>query len=303
MPELPEVETLVRELKTKLVNKTIKEIEVRNEKTVNPLSTRQFKARVKNKKITNLSRRAKVIVLDLNDKTHLVCHLKMTGQLIFQPKTGKIISGGHINPGEIQKDNLPNKFTRLIFTFTDNSKLYFNDLRKFGWLRHVATTEKDSLFKKTGVEPLGKSFTEKFLQAQFLKHPKKNIKQFLLDQEKIAGLGNIYVDESLFVAGINPNTKNKEISLKQTKKLHQAIKDILKMSIQKKGTTFSDYRRSDGKPGGFVPHLQVYGRVGKDCLKCKRKIKKIKVAGRGTHFCPGCQKETPIPTAVEMGAE
>ncbi len=288
MPELPEVETLRRELLRVLVNKKITKIEVHELKTIIPLSKQKLNTATKGRIIIALHRRAKILIIDLDNQNHILIHLKMTGQLIYRPQIGKMVVGGHPQPGGL--DNLPNKFTRVVINFSDRSSLYFNDMRKFGWLRYLPNHEKESTLEKIGPEPLTKAFTVSFLLAILKKYPKRNIKQLLLDQTIIAGLGNIYVDESLFASGINPNKKAGEITKKETAKLHQAIKNILKLSIKKKGTSFRDYRRSDGQRGGFVPYLKVYGRAGQPCLTCSQPIKKIRLAGRGTHFCLKCQK-------------
>lgn len=269
MPELPEVETLKRELAI-IVGKKFKSATV-------------FSRGLKNRKILDIERRAKILILHLSGDRRLLIHLKMTGQLIFVPKRGKMIIGGH------PQEN-PFKYTRAVFEFTDKSKLYFNDLRKFGWLKLLKPNEADELLNRHGVEPLGEQFSFPRFQTILKKYPNRKIKQLLLDQTLIVGLGNIYVDESCFRAKVRPTRPVKSLKVLEQKSLHRAIIEVLKLSISKKGTSAKNYVRADGTPGGFVPHLNVYGRKGEKCKRCKTGvIKKIKLNGRGTHFCENCQ--------------
>jgi formamidopyrimidine-DNA glycosylase len=266
MPELPEVETLKRELARVLPGRKIKAFQ-----------SDKFDLPLVGRKIISVDRRAKILIFTLSGKLTLLVHLKMTGQLVY----GKIM-GGH--PED------PAKYTRAIFTFTDNSQLFFNDLRKFGWLRLVDETELPQIFAETGVEPLAKQFTLAHFQDLLARYPKRKIKQLLLDQNLIAGLGNIYVDEACFGAGIRPTRLAKSLAPSEIARLYHAIIAVLKLAIQKKGTSFRNYRRAGGEPGGMVPHLQVYGRGKKECKVCGQPIEKIKLHGRGTHYCPRCQK-------------
>jgi formamidopyrimidine-DNA glycosylase len=277
MPELPEVETLKRELARVLVGKKLKDT---------------------GQKITGVERRAKVLMWHLSGGATILIHLKMTGQLVYIPAStpaspnrgerqggplaGKQIIGGH--PED------PTRHTRHIFYFSDGSRLLFNDLRKFGWIKTVPKTELPSIFKNTGPEPLEREFTLAKFKERLLSSPKRNLKALLLDQTVIAGLGNIYVDESCFRAGVKPTRVVGSLNEGEVAKLYQAIRAVLKLAIQKKGTSARNYVRSSGQPGGFVPYLNVYGRQGEKCKKCSTSIEKIKLAGRGTHFCPICQK-------------
>ncbi|MEK7652877.1 MAG: bifunctional DNA-formamidopyrimidine glycosylase/DNA-(apurinic or apyrimidinic site) lyase [Patescibacteria group bacterium] len=293
MPELPEVETLRRELVEAVKGKIIKSAEVRWAKMVRPLSEKEFDQKLKNKKITDVKRRAKILIFDLSGKDFLMVHLKLTGQLIFQKlkikgQKSKVFTGGH--PQKDGVDNLPNKFTHIIITFKDGSKLYFNDLRKFGWMRITDKEGIEKLSGEFGLEPLLKEFTLEKFKAIIKKYPKRKIKQILLDQTLIAGIGNIYADESAFDAGILPIRPAGKIKEAEANKLYQSIKKILKLSLSKKGTSADTYVQLNGQPGGFVPYLKVYGRKGEKCKKCDGMVKRIKVNGRGTHFCEKCQK-------------
>ncbi|MFA5736650.1 MAG: bifunctional DNA-formamidopyrimidine glycosylase/DNA-(apurinic or apyrimidinic site) lyase [Candidatus Paceibacterota bacterium] len=288
MPELPEVETLKRELAKALPGRQIKSVEVLWWKTVSPLSPEEFAKQMAGKKIVDISRRAKMLFINFADTTALAVHLKMTGQLIFEPKKGRAIGGGH--PDQALAEKQPTKHTRLIFEFKDDSKLYFNDLRKFGWVRLVTDQQMKQLIKPYGLEPLSKIFTDQALTDIFKHHPKRSIKKILLDQSLIAGLGNIYVDESCFQARLLPTKQALNLKPADLKRLRLAIIRILKFSIHHKGTSSKNYRRSNGSPGGFVPHLKVYGRENKPCKICGHPIQKITHASRGTHFCQHCQK-------------
>jgi len=290
MPELPEVETLKRELAKALKGKTIASAQVLWPKTVAPLSVTQFEKKIKGQKISDIERQAKILIINFSGPDALAFHLKMTGQLIFQPKTGKKIVGGHPASAKGYGEAKPDKYTRLVINFTDSSILYFNDLRKFGWARLVNDSQLTDLTKHIGVEPLSKFFTEQFLLDLFQRFPNRTIKQILMDQTLIAGIGNIYADESAFLAKILPTRKAGTVKTEQVKKLRQTIIDVLKLSISKKGTSSRNYRRSDGSMGGFVPHLYVYGRAGEPCKICETILKKIKHNGRGTVFCQKCQK-------------
>jgi len=288
MPELPEVETIVRDLNKKIHNQTIKNVVINYSKAILPLSPTTFNRRLKNNQIIKVTRRAKIIIIHLSDNLFLLIHLKMTGQLIYVPTQGKVIYGGHPQVGGGL--NLPNKYTRIIINFIDGSTLYFNDLRKFGWLKLVEKIKMDAMLKSHGPEPLSKHFSETTLKAIFSRYLNRTIKQTLLDQTLLAGLGNIYVDEACFLAKLKPDRKNSTLTKNEIEKLRNSIIAILKLAIKKKGTSAKNYLTASGTPGGFVKYLNVYGRAKDLCHVCNHPIEKIKHAGRGTHFCPQCQK-------------
>lgn len=303
MPELPEVETIARDLNEALRGLTIKDFKVINEKTrrIRPfLSTTEKKLRqaVIGRKIVKISRRAKMLVFNLDDNlpyakknsegVYLLAHLKMTGQLILIKPRGQSVIGGH--PIVSAEPELPNKFTRAIMTFSDNSFLYFNDIRRFGWLKIFNFEELKNELSSFGIEPLSKEFTANKLK-QILKHrAKTTIKQAIMDQKLLAGIGNIYADECLFAAKIKPQRRAGTLKPAEIVKLHNAIRKILRFSIAKRGTTLSDYRDGHGLPGGFVRFLKVYGRAGKPCKICGRPVNKGRLGGRSTHWCSVCQK-------------
>lgn len=286
MPELPEVQTVVSELNRKIKGKLIKLIEVRNPGSGLP-SPSILIAKTKGRKVKEVKRRGKLIDIDLGGDHNILVHLKMTGQLVYVAKTGKKISGGH------PIDNigvLPNKFSHVIINFTDGSILYFNDIRKFGWVKYATNIERDVARQRYGLEPFDKEYTLENFTAIIKRYPNRKIKQLLLDQEKISGLGNIYVDESLFASKILPTRLAGSLKSEEIKSLYKVIPKILEFAISKGGTTADNYVRTDGSKGEMVNFLKVYGRGGQKCLRCGNMVSKIKLGGRGTHYCQLCQK-------------
>ncbi|HNW55869.1 MAG TPA: DNA-formamidopyrimidine glycosylase [bacterium] len=289
MPELPEVQTIVNDLNDVLLNKKIVQLKVIDSKLalLKKSSTRE---RIINQKVINISRRAKNIIFLLANNYRLAVHLKMTGQLIWS-KNKQWLAGGHPTKDLAEnQQSWPNKSTRLILNFSNSSQLFFNDTRKFGWVKLMSPEEWQDYQQRLGVEPLTSLFTSKFLADLFKRHPRSKIKTLLLNQQYLVGLGNIYVDESLFAAKILPTRLAHSLKPQEIKALQENIKKILHLAITKRGTSFSDYRDGRGKIGNFSKLLKVYGRSGKPCPICQQPIRKIKLNGRGTHFCPICQK-------------
>jgi formamidopyrimidine-DNA glycosylase len=284
MPELPEVETIARDLHRVLVGQKISAIKSLDKKYSPVLSV--LKKAALNQPIKRVYRRAKMLIIDCG-KHFLVFHLKMTGQLIYRSKT-KTIAGGH--PIVSTGINVPNKFTRLVFSFKNSGILYFNDIRKFGWVKAVSVDEFDRLSALSGIEPLTEAFSFSVFQGILARRKKTSIKAALLDQKLVAGLGNIYVDEVLFKSGVRPSRRVNELTAAEQKKIWRSIPIILNKSIKERGTTFNSFLDPDGLRGNFVPHLKVYGRGGQTCKVCGQFIKKVRVAGRGTHYCAKCQK-------------
>lgn len=291
MPELPEVETITRQLVSKVKGLTIRDINVANKKSFlgNPKE-------IIGAKISNIYRWAKNIVIDLKPKmtlprcqyrVNLLIHLKMTGQLVFVDAKGRF-GGGH--PVPPFNDEVPNKYTRVSFDFSDGSHLYFNDIRKFGWIKLLTNENLEDAMKKVGPDPMASSFKLSELQQRLIKHKNKMIKPVLMDQSVIAGLGNIYAAEVCFRAGIMPTRKISTLSDKDFENLFKAIKYVLPMAIKYKGTSADAYVTLEGKKGSYYSKLWVYGREGEPCPKgCGGKVEKIQLAGRGTYFCPECQ--------------
>jgi formamidopyrimidine-DNA glycosylase len=286
VPELPEVETICADLRFKILNLTIKEVLLTSKAKVN-LEHSNFKEYLEGSDFKSINRIGKLMIFHLGSTDDvMLVHLKMTGQLIHQ-KGQNIVAGGH---SDVEFNvSLPDKFTRVTFMFSDGGKLYFNDLRRFGYLKIVDQAELSKVKKKFGIEPLTKNFTLANLKKALGKR-KTSIKAVLLNQQLIAGIGNIYADEACFDAGIRPGRKANKLTRQQAKKLHQSIQKVIKKAVETRGTTFNNYVDANGNQGGFLKHLKVYKRAGQPCKKCKTILKRTKVAGRGTVFCSRCQK-------------
>ena len=295
MPELPEVETIRRDLEKKIINKKIVDVEILNKKTVHG-NNQVFLDILKNNKIKRIERIGKLIIFDLADgKNFLFVHLKMTGQLIYTRADTKIIAaGGHSEewgkPRHItEKFDSFNKYARVIITFVDKTRLYFNDLRVFGYMKIDNKIAKDKIIKDFGIEPFTENFTLNNF-ANIFENRRISLKAILLNQKLIAGIGNIYADEICFRAKIRPDKSVSILTKQEMNKLYLAIPHILKKAIKNRGTTFNNYVDAEGRRGSFVRYLQVYGRGGQDCKKCRGQLKKIKLSGRGTVYCETCQK-------------
>lgn len=286
MPELPEVETVRRDLTRVLIGVPIVGVEAFHTKTIGPLTAAQLTKKLAGQSIKNIDRIGKLLILEISgiDEVILV-HLKMTGQLIYQAGE-EILAGGHSLAESIA--TLPNKHTRVIVTFKNGTQLFFNDLRLFGYWKIVDRAELAVVKSGYGIEPLTPNFTwSNFKQA--LVGRKTNIKALLLNQTIIAGLGNIYVDEALWRAKILPSRRVNALREGELKKLWQACHEVIELGVKHRGTTFNHFVDGHGQKGGFLEFLEVYGKKGQPCSRCKTPIKKISLAGRGTHFCPQCQ--------------
>lgn len=297
MPELPEVETIRRDLASVILKKKIIELKLNDDKVLKNDKSFFIEAFL-SRDIVSVSRRGKLLIFEISKKrgesetNYLLTHLKMTGQLIFINKNEKIV-GGHSESNDSFKGAvggaLPNKHTRAEIVFAGGSKLFFNDLRRFGYLQIVSERELLRIKSENyGPEPLSTELNIEYL-SKILKKRSSSIKALLLNQKLIAGLGNIYVDEALFLAGIRPVREGGSLSLMERKKLLAAINNVIEKAIENRGTTFNNYLDSRGRKGNFSSLLNVYGRKGKPCNKCGNVIEKIKLAGRGTHFCLKCQ--------------
>ena len=250
---------------------------------------RTFRRQLRGQRIGSLARRGKLLIVELEGSNrYLLLHLKMTGQLIYRHGT-HVIAGGH-SQGAMSIEDLPNKYTHLIFTLSDGAQLFFNDLRQFGYVKVVNAQQKEDELSVYGVEPLAEAFTPALLLER-LAARRVPVKSVLLDQSVIAGLGNIYVDEVCFYAGVRPDRPAHQLTRQEAAALHRGIRHILRLAIKHRGTTFNNYRDAHGRRGNFVRRLNVYGRTHELCRRCKRgKIVKTKLAGRGTHYCPHCQR-------------
>lgn len=279
MPELPEVETIRRVLEPSVTDDKITEIFIRQNRMIRGQSLYFFKQELTGRQILKVDRRGKYLIFRLNHKIFLV-HLGMSGQIIRT--TDNSVSQNTSFP-------LPDKHTHLTLWLSSGTVLYFRDPRMFG--RYILSDPNDEsrLFSNLGPEPLGPQFTPSGLY-QDLRKRTASIKALLLSQKIVAGLGNIYVDESLFRAKINPAKPGGQISKKQTKILHESIKLVLTEAVNAGGTSISDFQDPEQRIGNYQNHLQVYGKKGKSCPHCGTIIIKENLAQRGTHWCPRCQK-------------
>jgi len=287
MPEMPEVETVVRQLLPNILNKEIGSIEVLAEKSVGRDS--DFEEKLRGDSFAALHRIGKLMIFSLNKKSDhkLLGHLKMTGQMIYADSKGSLAGGGHtLTETDL---NLPHKHTRIIFRFTDGSKLYFNDMRLFGYMKLETNEKVQDIRDAYGIEPMTPNYTWENFQKIFEKR-KTNLKALLLNQKIISGLGNIYVDEACFRAKVNPQRLVATLTMPEKKSLFKECSDVMEESINMGGTTFYDFMKADGGKGRYSDFLQVFDRKGQNCIDCDTPIEKIKWTGRGTHFCPRCQK-------------
>lgn len=283
MPELPEVETIKKTLQKAVLGKTVKEIEVKKTKIFQG-NTQE----VIGKRIEGIERRGKMIIIWLSGNKALLIHLKLTGQLVWVPTAGETVS--FLHPIPFAGNKLPGKTTHVIFKI-NGGKLFYNDLRQFGWIKVIEQTEAEREKEKLGIEPFEKEFTGEYLQKVFSRTAKP-IKLVLMDQEKIAGIGNIYANEALFEAGILPTRPAKSLEKKEIEKLREAILQVLADGIKYGGSSATDeaYIKPTGEPGEYQFHFRVYQREGKECKRCGGLIRRINLGGRGTFFCPKCQQ-------------
>lgn len=287
MPELPEVETIRLGLSKMLPGHCVNSVKSDWQKSF-PNAESDVNRFLVHSKIIHVRRRAKVLIIDLDSKYSLIIHLKMTGQLVFRSESA-VFGAGH--PSNSLVGKLPDKSTRVIFDLGE-AKLFFNDQRKFGWVRLIPTIEIENIdfFRKLGPEPLESDFTADNFTERIKKRPNSSIKPVLLDQTVIAGVGNIYADESLWGAKIHPLTKVKDLKTSNFKELFRCLQEVLKLSIKKGGSTDKNYINAEGKKGSYLEFANVFRRQNLPCPRCGTTIEKIRVAGRGTHICPNCQK-------------
>jgi formamidopyrimidine-DNA glycosylase len=288
MPELPEVETVRRGLHALIIDKVV-QTETHDTPKGFPNSVSDVKAFLLGATVKDVRRRAKVLLIDLDSQYSLVIHLKMTGQMVFRGE--QVFGAGHPNDSLI--GDLPDKSTRVTVTFTDKSHLYFNDQRKFGWMRLVPTIEIPNIdfMQRVGPEPLSDEFTPAIFIKRIQKRANTTIKAALLDQTVLAGVGNIYADESLWGAKIHPAQRVKDVPEYKLKTLYSELRYVLNLAIEKGGSTDRNYVNAEGKKGSYIDFARVFRREGKDCPRHPGSlIIKTRVAGRGTHTCPKCQK-------------
>lgn len=312
MPELPEVESIRLGLEKVLLNEKFLGIDIMNGKivsshsnirTVNQSKMEEFENGVQNKKIISLKRRAKNLIIEFEDRSIILIHLKMTGQLVFEKNKalpgekekekmkGKVT--GKIVRAALENDTLklPNKHTQIAFTVT-NGMLYYNDVRKFGYVLYYKDLEnanRTGHFENIGLDPFEKAFTEKYLKEE-LKKKSRKIKEILLDQSIVTGAGNIYSDEICFASKILPDRNCNSLKEEEIKALYKNIKDILKKAISRGGSSVSNYLLADGSRGNYAKEHKVYGRGGLPCKRCKRELERMSISTRTTIYCKNCQK-------------
>jgi formamidopyrimidine-DNA glycosylase len=273
MPELPEVETMVLTLRPRLVGRTFGAARVLRDSVVGWPAPAAFAAALQGRTVLRLDRRGKYILIDLDDGSRLVVHLRMTGQLAFRPARSR-----------------PTAHTRLVLPLDSDEALHFIDQRTFGKV-YVLPDQDPAPIKglaALGPEPLGPGFTPALL-GKALARTARPIKTALLDQALVAGIGNIYADEALFVAGVHPTTPARQVPAAAVKRLHGAIRTVLAQGIVHRGTTFAHFRNAEGEPGGHQGHLAVYGREGEPCRRCDNPLQRLVLSGRSAHFCVHCQ--------------
>ena len=287
MPELPEVETVRRGLSELIVGKTVSGVSVLDSPKSFPNDRNTVDGFMIESVVTAVERRAKVLLVSLSTNYSLVIHLKMTGQLVYRGQTS--FGAGHPNDSLIGE--LPDRSTRVVIDFDDGSHLFFNDQRKFGWVKLIPTPEVPNMafIKKVGPEPLEDNFTSAEFIPRIRRRAGTTIKAAILDQAVLAGVGNIYADESLWSAKIHPSTRVRDVTDKQLKKLLSSIKAVMNLSIEKGGSTDRNYVDAEGKKGSYLAFANVFRREGQPCNRCGASIEKIRVAGRGTHVCSVCQ--------------
>ena len=272
MPELPEVETVRKDLiRAGLPGRVIQSADLFWHRTLAVPSLKDFEMKIAGAKIKGLARRGKYLIFNL-DKGCLVMHLRMSGRIDFKSKAFD-----------------PRKHDRARLVFTDGAQLLFHDTRKFG--RWYFTDDATKIVGKLGIEPLDKKFTAGWL-AEKLKNKKRTLKPLLLDQSLVAGIGNIYADEALFEAKIHPRVMTHTLTFKQVRALNTAIKKVLRQAIRFRGSTLRDFVDADGVVGSYRSRHKVYDRAGENCPRCKKhKIERIVLGGRSTCFCAVCQPD------------
>ena len=287
MPELPEVETVRRGLSSLIIGKTVAS-ETHDTIKGFPNTVHDVNQFLIGASITDVRRRAKVLMIDLSTGYSLLIHLKMTGQLVFVGDTR--FGAGH--PNDSLVNELPDKSTRVTLTFKDGSALFFNDQRKFGWMRLMPTIEIPNInfMQKVGPEPLADTFTPQEFMQRFARRAKTTIKAALLDQSVVAGVGNIYADESLWGAKIHPQRLVGSVIEQEYSALYTELRAVMNLAVEKGGSSNSTYVNAEGKKGSYMDFARVFRREGLPCPRCGTTIEKTRVAGRGTHICPHCQQ-------------
>ena len=275
MPELPEVETIVKELRSEISGDKISTIEIFRSNPIIQGNIEKFKLELKGKEFVDITRRAKYLIFHLKPKSYLIAHLRMTGKFIVRDYLAE-----------------PSKYTRVRFILKSRKILFFEDVRCFGTLEIQKNLDDSNSIIKLGIEPLSKEMNPNFFLKKLSKS-KREIKSVLLDQKIVAGLGNIYVSEILFDSGIHPQSEVCNLQKKDWGNIVKHTQIILEQALKNNGTTISDFRRIDDKTGKFQQFLKVYGKNNQPCPKCGIPIQRIVQQQRSTFFCLDCQKMKP----------
>lgn len=273
MPELPEVQTVVDTLYPRVIDKEIIDVEVKRDELIANLGAEEFKNKLIGAKIENVRRRGKYIVIELDNGYYLVGHLRMTGYFFYAKKDSKV-----------------SEYDYIFFKFEGDDELRMGSKRKFTRIYLVDDLKDAGSLIKLGPEPLSDEFTlDRF--KDMISSRRGKMKPLLLNQRFLAGLGNIYVDEALFLSKIHPLRTADTVNDEEVERLYHAIRKVLSDGIEHRGTTKWDYVDASGESGTHQNYLMIYDKAGKECIECGTKIEKIRVGGRGTYFCPECQKE------------
>ena len=273
MPELPEVETIKRDLEKKILNQNIVRVFVHEGRVIRNISPRSFVKNLTGKTFAEISRRGKAIIFKFRGSGYLIVQLMMTGQLIYSAK----------NPFS------KNSPIKVSFQLSNHSYLNYNDQRLFGRLQFCRTLEEIKFFQDLGVEPFSSHLSVPWLARQLISRSTP-IKNFLMNQKLIAGIGNIYASEILFAAGIHPRRAAKTLNKKETHSPHAKIREILNEAIRFRGTSMNNYRDASGQKGNYLNRIKVYGREGDPCLVCQSLVERFAQGGRSTFFCRRCQR-------------
>lgn len=274
MPELPEVETISRDLDSHLSGKKINSVTILDNRNLREIDRAEFIKKIEATTINKIYRKGKALIVDMSNGYSIIFHLRMTGKFT------------------IQDINLEHEKHSMIIFNTDTENIIFSDIRKFATINVIETLKlnDNSYLKKIGIDPTTDNFSHQIFKDIVATSHNKSTKAFLLEQSKIVGIGNIYASEILFNARISPKRIISSLNDEEIKTLHASIFDILKEAISLRGTTFSDYRDGFNKKGGFQNRLKVYNKYNEKCSSCNEKIKKIKQNGRSTFYCDKCQK-------------
>lgn len=275
MPEMPEVEIIRRYLDEKTAGAKIMGVDIRLPRMIKWPDTERFRALVTGRTIRQMARRGKYLLMELDNDSTVVFHLRMTGRLVYEPD-----------------GTTADRHARVVFSLQNGASLVYGDTRTLGTIHGFTAAEGVQLkgLKEMGPEPLSPEFTAAYL-AQTAKKRQVAIKSFLLNQKYIGGIGNIYADEALFLAGIHPLRPAKSLTAEECVRLRESVNKVIAAGIADGGTTFRDYQNGEGGKGSHQEHLYVYSRKGEPCRECGAAIERITVGGRGTHFCPHCQEE------------